>query len=216
MPEYNFTQYWNEDLVKFGKEHTDVYFTEDYIKLYESDKSVAECFVYSDHEKKFLFPYLKTEVPWSDAKLYDIESQYGYGGPLANTEDLAFLADAQTCLHKTFIEKGIIGGFVRFHPLLQNESLLAKIFRIEFNRKTVAIDLTKDEATIKNEFSSMNQRAIRKAYKSGLQVIIDPLFEHFESFKQIYVNTMRRVNAHDFYFFDDVYFEELKKIKMPI
>ena len=52
------TAHWNEYFEAFLPEKRDVYFTEQYVKLYETDTEKAECFVCQEGDKVFLFPFL--------------------------------------------------------------------------------------------------------------------------------------------------------------
>ena len=52
------TAHWNHLLEAFLPEKKDVYFTEQYVKLYESDTEKAECFVCQEGDKVLLFPFL--------------------------------------------------------------------------------------------------------------------------------------------------------------
>ena len=52
---------------------------------------------------------------------------------------------------------------------------------------------------------------IRKAEKNGLIYRADYEFESMEEFKRLYTNTMHRLNAEDFYLFDDKYYDSIKR-----
>ena len=77
-----------------------------------------------------------------------------------------------------------------------------------YSRKTVKLDLTLSEDDIwKTQFSSKNRNVIRKAEKDGVTIIES---QDYEFFRQMYDQTMRNVNAEDFYFFPAEYYDKFK------
>ena len=78
------TEKWDQYLEKFPLEKRDIYFTEQYAKLYGSGKDKASCFVYEDSGDIFLFPFISREI---DDINRDLETPYGYGGPICSTDD---------------------------------------------------------------------------------------------------------------------------------
>ena len=52
------SEHWNDYFEAFSPEKKDVYFTEQYVKLYETNNESAECFVCQEGDKVLLFPFL--------------------------------------------------------------------------------------------------------------------------------------------------------------
>ncbi len=207
------TSEWNKYFKGFSLECRDIYFTEEYARLYETAQDHAECFVYIDGENVFLFPYLKRRVELSDKECFDFETPYGYGGPMANTTDASFISQAakefMVCTHSN----SIIAGFIRFHPLLNNHELLKEAVQGDYDRKTVTMHLDQDEGDIwGNQIHSKHRNSIRKAEKSGLSYEVDETLEHLDIFKEIYHARMQDLSADNFYYFNDDYFNDLKKL----
>jgi len=132
----------------------------------------------------------------------DLETPYGYGGPLANCEDPEFLRAADAAFAAWARSEGIVAEFIRFHPLLENWRFCAPdSWRVIYNRPTVAIDLRASEETLLARMGSSFLRAARKAERSGLyfrELIPD---RWIEPFREIYEQTMRRVQAPTSYYF---------------
>ena len=111
------TIFWNKYLFLLSEGQTDLYFTEEYVKLYENDETCAKSFVYKENGKLFLFPYLKRKITSGilSNQYFDLESQYGYGGPICNTDN----KDFHNLAIKEFINfccnENIVCGFFRFH-----------------------------------------------------------------------------------------------------
>ena len=146
------TAHWNEKLEAFPSEKKDVYFTEQYVKLYETDTEKAECFVCQEGDRVLLFPFLARTFEFQGKQYKDFETAYGYGGPVYNCEDSEFVTKSLVALKVYCKENNYVAGFVRFHPLFQNQGGFDTVGRVIEDRKTVAIDLdqTMDEVW-KNE-----------------------------------------------------------------
>lgn len=204
------TPYWNGLLDAFPEYAQDVYFTEEYVKLYEDGDNRAVCFVCKDGEKTMLFPFLSRSFEYQGAAYRDFETAYGYGGPVCNCNDEAFLGAALRAFKEFCQANGYVAGFVRFHPLLQNQVGFDCIGRVLAERKTVAIDLASpmDEVWL-NEIHSKNRNMIRKAEKAGCRFHVDDRFEHLQEFVNLYDTTMDRLSAEGFYYFDTTYYHKL-------
>lgn len=209
--EVTITTRWNELLQAFPADRRDVYFTEEYVKLYENAAEKAECFVYRDGEKVMLFPFLAREFESRGYKYKDFETAYGYGGPVVNNDDKVFLRKALEAFKQYCNDNGYVAGFVRFHPLMNNQEGFDAIGRVLEERKTVAINLdqTMDDVW-RNEIHSKNRNIIRKAEKAGCTFIVDDQYEHLSDFVRLYDLTMDKLSAGSFYYFDDKYYAKLK------
>lgn len=203
---------WNEYLELLPEIARDIYFKEEYVKLYESDEDKAECFVYKEGGKIFLFPYIKRLVPGIGGMYYDAESSYGYSGPLSNTADSSFINRAIYELSNMLIGKNIIALFVRFHPILENHRLFEKHYDVFCERNIVVMDLAMTPQRIWEESIHQKHRnVIVKAKRSGLVYRVDEALEAIDVFKEMYRARMKTLNVHDFYIFNDAYFKKIKR-----
>lgn len=145
-------------------------------------------------------------------KYFDMETPYGYGGPLTNgnlskEEQEDFINELKSFCK----ENSIVSIFFRFHPVLKNYEELKNVIDFRYMHDTIYID-TKNEEVINNNLDSKNRNMIRKAIKNNVTVINKPIFEYKE-FISIYNQTMKSLEANDYYYFDDKYFEALKEMK---
>ncbi|MBF0619623.1 MAG: GNAT family N-acetyltransferase, partial [Candidatus Omnitrophica bacterium] len=208
------TSQWGTHLDRLGFGQ-DIYFSESYLRLAAGLGETPECFVYEEKDEFFLFPYIKKPVSILDQEAYDFESAYGYGGPLTNSMDRGFISRA---VQEMFIEmrrSKLIAGFIRFHPLLANEEIFAgqKDIHVLFDRKTVFMDLSVGQEVLwKEHLHPKHRNAIREAENSGLLFEIDEELRLLDQFKMLYFETMDRVGADRYYFFDDRYFDALKSL----
>lgn len=186
----------------------DIYYFRKYHQLYEKKGYMAELFVYIEGEDIGIYPYMKTEVnrPYLEKRYYDIETVYGYGGPLANNKTEGFIRRFEKEFDEYCETNDIVAEFVRFHPVIKNEHLFNEI-NVIHNRKTVLLDVSKEVDDIwMNQVSTQNRNIIRKCYKNGLCV---EQSTDYDEFKKIYEETMNKVGADDFYYFDTNYYKKM-------
>lgn len=199
---------WDSSLSFFSASQKDVYYSEDYVKMSSGKNETPLCFICREDDKVLLFPFLRKQI----GDYYDFETPYGYGGPIANTDDLVWIKRSLSLCMQYFKDNSFIAGFFRFHPLLKNADLCRDIFTVIDDRKTVVIDTSVEEDSIwMNQISSKNRNMIRKAEKNGLAFERDDDFKYIEQFKVLYDSTMERLEADDFYFFDDNYYDSFCK-----
>lgn len=204
--------HWNDLLATFPASAQDVYFKEEYVRLYETDTEKAYCIVCSEDGKKLLFPLLRRAFIFNGETYYDFETAYGYAGPVTNSEDDAFRTKALAALKEYCAQNGFVAGFVRFHPLFQNQEGFESIGRLIADRKTVAINLDQSmEDVWSNEIHSKNRNVIRKAEKAGCTFVVDDKYEYLEDFIRLYDSTMDKLSADGFYYFDKDYYKHLVK-----
>ncbi|MBN1038440.1 MULTISPECIES: peptidoglycan bridge formation glycyltransferase FemA/FemB family protein [unclassified Clostridium] len=205
---------WNEYINKLPLSFRDIYFKSEYYKLYENGKDkVAKLFVYEEEDNLAIYPFIMSKIKGYDLKneYYDIETAYGYGGPLANTKNLVFLNEFEDAFREFCKKNNIIAEFVRFHPLLNNHTIFISDIKVCHNRTTTYINLNKSIDDIwSQDIISKNRNVIRKAKKSGL--VTEFSFD-LNEFKKVYIETMDRLNAGKNYYFNDKYFDDLNKLE---
>ncbi|MDF2877904.1 MAG: hypothetical protein K0S30_1000 [Clostridia bacterium] len=191
----------------------DIYYTSEYYKMHQSNgDGTSKLFYFIDNNgNKGFYPFMLNKIAGYDlhADYYDIETSYGYGGPITSSQDEDFLKEFEETFMEFCRDNNIVAEFIRFHPLIQNEKIFKKNIQVIHNRSTVYIELAKGIDKIWNEdIKSKNRNVIRKAQYNGLHVEIS---QDYETFKSIYNKTMDKVDASDFYYFDDRYYEDIKE-----
>lgn len=204
---------WNNYLDAIPAKFQDIYFREEYVKLYETDKEEACCFVYKDGESVMLYPFLRRTFDYNGNTYFDFETAYGYGGPVSNDHSEAFMATALKSMAENAQKENFVCGFTRFHPLLENWYYFDKVGRVMMDRKTIAINLTEGiESTWMNEIHTKNRNVIKKGEKNGLEFIVDNDFTYLKEFEELYNLTMDKLDADGFYYFEPDYYENLKNL----
>lgn len=207
-----FTETWNNYLDTIPDEFQDLYFREEYVKLYETENEKACCFVYQNEEGLMLFPFLRRSFEYKGNIYYDFETAYGYGGPVSDNNSESFMTSALRAMTVKACEENYVCGFVRFHPLLENWESFEQVGRLINDRKTIAIDLTGGiDATWMNEIHTKNRNVIKKGAKNGLEFIVDNDFVYLNEFEKLYNSTMDKLEADGFYYFAPTYYEQLKE-----
>lgn len=204
------TDKWDDLLACFSVDSKDIYFDESYIKLYEDDDNKGFCYVYRENESILLFPFLRRSFNFNQNVYYDFETAYGYGGPITNTCQPTFVQRALTSLKHFFAREGYVAGFVRFHPLLNNQSLFQEDSSITKDRQTVAMNIEMGEDDIwMKEIHTKNRNVIKKGIKNGLSFVVDEKYQYLDEFIKLYNSTMQKLSADEFYFFSDEYYKNL-------
>ena len=205
---------WNSLLSQLPSDQHDVYFTPEYYALYEQNGDGKSCcFVYEEDGDIVLYPFLLNSINQLgyelDGEYYDIQGAYGYNGIVTSSKNAGFITHFHECFDQFCQEHHIAAEFSRFHPLLNNQELASPKMQTFYSRKTVKLDLTMSLDDIwKSQFSSKNRNVIRKAEKDGVTIVES---QDYEFFRQMYDQTMRNVNAEEFYFFPAAYYERFKE-----
>ncbi|WP_201597198.1 peptidoglycan bridge formation glycyltransferase FemA/FemB family protein [Psychrobacter fulvigenes] len=159
--------------------------------------------------KKILFPIIVRNI---DNEYWDATSTYGYGGPLfdktlTNNDIDTILEDVRVFLH----QKGCVSLFMRLHTII-NKDWLPTVGTALTHGLTLASDLTKSEDEHWKETQNQHRRGIKKSLKMGVTTAIETFtVERAMVFSNIYQETMKSVNAGQYYFFNDDYFYDLSK-----
>jgi len=211
---------WTTLLNKLPQNQQDIYFTPEYYQLYEAyGDGKAQCFVFEQDGELILYPYLKNSVNslgyQLDKEYYDIQGAYGYNGIISSSKEKHFLHAFHTCFEKYCKENNIIAEFTRFHPLLQNMEMASDKTKIIYDRKTVFFDLSKELSEIFSIFQHSTKKQIRRAenrYHIQIKTHTNPN-EHVNILYDIYTQTMNKVNAVPYLYFNKEYFSNLLQLE---
>lgn len=137
---------------------------------------------------------------------FDFATPYGYGGWLIEGDrDQVIRSYEKWCDNNN-----IVSEFVRFHPVLENYMFSESAYEIVSLGNTVTVDLSSPE-TIWSNLTSKNRNMIRKAKKSGIEIYHGRYPAIFETFQNIYNETMKRDQAREYYFFKKEFYNSILK-----
>lgn len=202
---------WRDCLLTINPRSRDIYHSYDYCFLHEAngEGGARAVFFAGENGSKIFYPFILRAIAQGNmtVQYYDIESAYGYGGPVVENYNKADMADFESIFHNWCVSNKIVAEFIRFHPLLQNHKYFTYNINTELNRNVVFIDLTSGvEAIWLDHIKGENRTRIRKAVKSGVE-IRESL--NYQRFIELYKSTMTRLDADDFYYFSENYFKQI-------
>jgi len=206
---------WDFKLSEMPVDMRDIYYTSRYYQMHQlNGDGLGKLFCYADEEgNKGLYPFMLNKIEGYNLEhnYYDIETAYGYGGPIVSCKNVRFLRKFEEAFTKFCEDNYIVAEFIRFHPIIKNENIFIKNIKVMHNRSTVFLDLTKGiDRMWCEDIKSKNRNVIRKAEKNGLHVEIS---HDYEMFKSIYNQTMDKVEASLYYYFGDKYYKSVEKDK---
>jgi hypothetical protein len=141
----------------------------------------------------------------------DATSVYGYPGPLVSLGVRpSMIKGFQDALTRALRERDVVSVFSRLHPLLPQADCLEGLGQIESAGPTIAIDLRRSPEEQRASYRSNHKQGINKLRRLGVECHADPNFAYLDDFIALYHETMRRVEATTYYFFDRMYFERLR------
>lgn len=176
----------------------DAYFLPEYHAAAEANgDGEALAFVATNGDNVLLHPFLLRPIESGGS---DIESVYGYTGPLATTGDEEFLAAAWREFDAWCADRGVVAEFVRFNPLSRNERVGAGRFEVSVARQSIVVDPSGDPP-------ASQRTMLRRALREGL---VARELETLDDFLRLYEETMQRVGADSRYLFAPAYYTALR------
>lgn len=201
---------WNELLEEIGE--YDFYHTYDYHMIEKPTDGYIVMLKYVENDIIIGIPFVVRKI--SNTDYFDATSVYGYSGPISKNVTAEFS-------NKKFLKKllsffkdyKIISVFTRLHPYIKNQNLILKNYGKLINHgKVVNIDLNLN-LNIQNR--SYQERLRTYINKSRRNSIIKKLEseEELREFIDIYYETMKRVSAEKYFYFNEDYFNKLLNSK---
>ena len=200
---------WRESFLSLPSNQRDIYYTPEYYTLYEKNgDGRACCFVYEEDGERILYPFLLNSINELGYELdddyFDIQGAYGYNGIVSSSREVDFIYRFHQCFDQYCLENHIIAEFTRFHPLLNNHHLASPKMKTLYSRNTVLLDLSLSLEDIwMHQFSTKNRNLIRRTEKDGVKVVES---KDYECFRRMYNQTMKNLDAEEFYFFPKEYY----------
>lgn len=195
----------------------DIYYNPYYLKAAQNAESYPiEIFLYEENGVKSLIPYVKRKINdlliFKDLKeeFWDISTPHEYSGIITNSADNN---NFYSWLGKYCQNNNIIFEFSRFNPFLKNEkSTKSSGYNLIKCSDNVYIDLTNNFDDIYKSFNRSVRKNIKRANSFNLEFIeAGPTDENIKTFIEIYSESMDRLGAKDYFYFNDEYFNKLIK-----
>jgi hypothetical protein len=206
---------WNELINQNQFSNLDIYYSPDYINLYTNKLNKGLMFYYEENNKKWFIPCIKKQIEIKNKifnDYYDLETPYGYGGPISNSKDKNFIRNATDSFIKWCNSEKIINFIIKFHPVIKNEEMFFSKDNLILDRKTLEIDLSKKNFIYDELITSKVRNMINRVKKDNVIIEINNSKSVINQIKEMYIKKMRQKNAKEFYFFNDDYFTKLSDI----
>lgn len=188
----------------------DFYHTRSY-HLLETRNNGYEAVLFVSHldDSYMALPLVIRSIP--QTPYFDCTSVYGYCGPVSTIATDAgagpLIRQFQKDLRGFFREKNIIAAFSRLHPLINTKAVFNDFGIIRDVNKTVAIDLGIAPDAQRQQYRKSNKSELNQLRKrKGYSVKKAETEAEITTFVSIYTDTMQRVDAAPYYFFEKDYF----------
>lgn len=210
---------WENVLQTFANSNQQVFFSFSYHSLLQANgDGVPEAFFYKEGENILLYPYLKNRISKIgehkiEDEIYDIESVFGYTGPLFNNIDSIFHKKALLKFEQHCQTNKIIAEFIRFNPLLQNQEVYKELefTKVEFSKDFVVVSLNKSLENILSGYGATLRNELRRAQTyEGIDYYVNNT-DSLENFQPLYQSHMRYLKTSSYYQFSEKYFKKLKE-----
>jgi hypothetical protein len=189
----------------------DIYHTPEYVRLCSNnDGGTPRLLTISDNTDFLVGSFIAIPllIRSIDYKWFDAISPYGYPSPLG-CGDIKFFSKIKDQLIICAEKFDLVSMFIRFNPLVTS-SIPSEYLDGIYLGQTVVIEISSDiDNTLKN-VRSIHLRQNSKLKRQGYNVIVDD-WSYLDEFIDMYSETMNRVNASEYYFFNRDYFYVLKK-----
>lgn len=207
---------WNKIINKVNLKDIDTYFDANFFFINQYDFDSRQImYVYSEKNNIWVNTFTLNKInkyfkSTLNRDFFDIETPYGYGGPLSNNKNRNFLNSAQSSFFKWCLKNNIIIEFVRFHPLIRNHEIYDLIDKVEYNRTTYSINF-KEFKLQKNKYDTKTRNMIKKFHKNDYKILLSSSKKDFDKFIGLYKKNMIDKKTSIFYLFSKDYFNKLFK-----
>lgn len=202
---------WVDTLNELSKNQNCIFNHPNYLDLYENKFTFSNCFIFREKKNIFIYPYLISKIPKNE-NYQDIETAYGYGGPISNTNNLLFLNKAFLNLRDKLNKKKVIAELIKFNPYFRNKNIIKNYDgKIIKEKEIIYINLKKFS---KNKIYENYKKSCKKKLKKILlrddvNTKIENTKKSLYVFKKLYDNSMIRLKAKRSYFKDFNFYKKI-------
>jgi hypothetical protein len=209
---------WLVAIEQLPNQRQDVYFYPEYLQAYDHlVDAEACCAVYRKDNAILIYPFLKstidiTDDPANTLVSQDIQTPYGYGGPVVNElgEAPDFLYEVWSHFSDWCLSEGVVSEFVRFHPLLDNVRWAPMTMNTFLDRLTIPIPLGRySEELYGTSYYARHRQMLNKAERVGFTFEVLPAENELSWFFPLYEETQDFLQAADDVRFGEHYFKSL-------
>lgn len=203
---------WINTLSKLSKNQNCIFNHPYYLDLYENKYTYSRCYIFKENKYIFIYPFLISKIP--NNKYFDIETAYGYGGPVSNTNNLSFLNRAIAELRVKLNKKKVIAELIKFNPYSTNKNILENYDgKIINEKKVVYINLKKltREEIYKNYKKSCKKKLKKNFKNSEIKIKVENTIKSLLIFKKLYDDSMIKLKAEKKYYKNFNFYKKIYK-----
>lgn len=186
--------------------YPDIYFTPEYGKACEfSDNAEWELCKYKD----LIYVYLKKPIEFEGKEYYDLITPYGYSGYYY--EKIETYNEFIPLFRKKAKERNYITEVLRQNPYL---NININNYDIITSKTIYGIEINNFNNYFKNILNGKKRNMFKKALKNNFSFELIKIQKNIlkNYFIFLYNQNMKRVNASQYYFFNNNYFNSLEEI----
>ena len=183
----------------------DIYFTPEYGRVCEySDMAKWELCQYKD----LIYVYLKREYYFDNVCYYDLLTPYGYSGIYFEKEETF---DEFIPLFRLEAKKrNYIPEVVRQNPYMDIN--ISHHYELLSTKKIFSTEISNYDDYLRN-MKAKARNIVNKAHKTNFNYTIEDCnAENMKAFIEMYQSTMAKVKATEYYYFNELYFQEIAKL----
>ena len=194
---------WDATLKEIGS--YDFYHTFDYHQISKSEEEQPLLIVYKKEAEIIAVPFLLREIP--NTEFFDLTSVYGYTGPISKNIAENFDNNHFYDLLNDYLMKiKVVSVFSRMNPYIEcQDYVLNGIGELDVIGSLVNIDLKLPLEASRAAYRKDTKSRVNKA-RRACSIKLAETQEEINSFVEIYLETMQKLEANDSYFFDNQYF----------
>lgn len=201
-----------EVYLKIPSEKKSFYYHPSYVALDAQEKNLKPIFFCITDSSNNIFYHAFHLGKIDKHRVIDIQSPYGYGGPIING-DKEFMVASYNKYIQWCKDNKILVEFIRFHPVIQNkECYLGETL---FNRETVVVEVNNVKELIKS-YSKRVRAALKIATNQQVIIVENKTNKEIDNFYNTYTSLMEGKKTSDEYIFSAKYFYKLIKNKEVI
>ena len=171
----------------------------------QRSEGVGRFWVYEEGSDFLLYSFIQTPVTIKGKVYGDIQSPYGYGNPISNSNKRDFWCRANEKFKKWASKNNLIVEFIRAHPLASGR--LSEWAFWKKNRVVCSVDLGVD---VLYQCKPRTRSEIRKVLRENDVELVREVSGDYMTFYLSYTEHMREIGAKKDYMFPEKYFSTLE------
>ena len=175
-----------------------------------------ECLRIEANDGWLLYPYVRHAISGDSSGAFDVQTAYGYGGPLFVGEwDHMSRVDALHEVGRYLADRGAVAEFVRCHERWTDvDAMRESGYSTSAVRTNVSCDLLSEP--VPAAWASNVRRNLKRAMAAGLRWRVGTSGGDLDAFVSLYAITAQRLGMSASYRFDVAYFRALFAMGGPL